>query len=78
MKYADERPGSHGLFSYSDEKPNLQEVQQELMEHKGLVWRMVLSLAEEDAKRLGYTERGKWEDTVRASISDLCGEDGDY
>ncbi|MGE7828548.1 MobP3 family relaxase [Paenibacillus sp. NPDC093718] len=76
VKYADERPGSHGLFSYSDEKPDLQEVQQELMEHKGLVWRMVLSLAEEDAKRLGYTERGKWEDTVRSSISDAAAKMG--
>ncbi|MCY9763213.1 relaxase MobL [Paenibacillus alvei] len=76
VKYADERPGSHGLFSYSDEKPNMREVQKELEEHKGIVYRVVLSLTEEDAKRVGFTEREKWENALRASVPEAAAKMG--
>ncbi|MFB8378182.1 MobP3 family relaxase [Paenibacillus taichungensis] len=76
VKYADERPGSHGLFSSSDESPKLKDVQKELLEHKGIVWRTVVSLKEEDALRLGYTDRGKWEDALRATVPDAAAKMG--
>lgn len=75
-KYMDERPGSHGLFTDSEKIPDLKEIQQELKSHKGTVWRMVLSLKEEDAVRLGYTSRDAWEKTLRASMPEAASKMG--
>jgi hypothetical protein len=66
--YAHERPGSHGLFSSGEKHPVLGEVQKELQEHNGVVWRFILSLTEKDAKRLGYDERSAWEDSLRSVV----------
>lgn len=47
-QYIDERPGSHGLFRESG-NADLKELQAELAAHKGIVWRGILSLWEDDA-----------------------------
>jgi hypothetical protein len=73
IKYADERPGSHGLFDQEGSNPNLLEIQKELREHDGLVWRSILSLKENDAIKLGFTEKQRWEDTLRASVTEAAG-----
>ena len=71
-QYIHERPRSFGLFSTSDAKPDLRQVQNELLEHRGVVWRMVLSLTEEDAKRLDFVDRKSWEVALRASMPDAA------
>ena len=73
IKYANERPGSHGLFDQEGSNPNLLEIQKELSEHNGLVWRSILSLKENDAIKLGFTEKQRWEDTLRASVAEAAG-----
>ncbi|MCG0275654.1 MAG: relaxase MobL [Thermosediminibacteraceae bacterium] len=75
VKYMDERPGSHGLFS-SDENVSLKETMRELSKHSGVVWRFVLSLKEEDAVKLGYTTRESWEKALRATISEAAAKMG--
>ncbi|HHW56775.1 MAG TPA: relaxase [Clostridia bacterium] len=75
-KYMHERPGSHGLFTAEEEMPDLGEVQKELKNHKGIVWRMVLSLKEDDAVRLGYTTRESWEKVLRATLSEAAAKMG--
>ncbi|EIV99934.1 LOW QUALITY PROTEIN: hypothetical protein ThesiDRAFT1_0952 [Thermoanaerobacter siderophilus SR4] len=75
-KYMDERPGSHGLFTEEEEIPDLKEVQRELKNHKGIVWRMVLSLKEDDAVRLGYTTRESWEKVLRAAMPEAAAKMG--
>lgn len=75
-KYMHERPGSHGLFTAEEEMPDLGEVQKELKNHNGIVWRMVLSLKEEDAVKLGYTTRDSWEKALRATISEAAAKMG--
>ena len=70
--YAHQRPGSHGLFDSGDQPPNPGEIQKELQEHKGIVWRMILSLKETDAVRLGMTSKGAWENALRASIGEAA------
>ncbi|GBF35417.1 hypothetical protein DCCM_4544 [Desulfocucumis palustris] len=77
VKYASERPRSHGLFG-RDEKnvPDLEAVQNELWRHKGIVWRAVLSLREDDAIRMGYDNRKAWEDALRASVPEAAGKMG--
>lgn len=72
VKYAHERPGSHGLFSSSSSSPDLKAIQNELKEHKGVVWRSVLSLKEVDAIRLGFTKRERWEEALRASVPQVA------
>lgn len=75
VKYAHERPRSHGLFS-SDEVNNVKEIQQELNSHKGIVWRGILSLKETDAIRLGYDDREAWEDMLRSTVPLMANEMG--
>ncbi|ADL07203.1 MobP3 family relaxase [Thermosediminibacter oceani] len=75
-KYMDERPGSHGLFGPENKTPDLREVQRELKDHNGIVWRMVLSLKEEDAIRLGYTARESWEKALKATMPEAAAKMG--
>lgn len=77
VQYASERPGSHGLFSQNEfEKVSLTDTQQELKNHDGIVWRMILSLKEEDANEIGFTNREKWEDMLRVSVPNAAREMG--
>lgn len=75
VKYAHERPRSHGLFS-SEEVKDVKVIQQELDSHKGIVWRGILSLNETDAITLGYDEREAWEDTLRSTVPLMANEMG--
>ena len=74
VKYAHERPGSHGLFGegVDGSLETMKAVQSELRNHEGIVWRMVLSLREEDAQRLDMITRKDWEEKLKASMSDAA------
>lgn len=67
VRYAHERPRSHGLFS-SEEIGGVKEIQSELKDHKGIVWRTILSLNEVDAIRLGYDRREAWENLLKTNV----------
>ena len=43
-------------------------IQKELRKHDGVVWRFILSLREDDAKRLGHNAKEDWERVIRLSI----------
>lgn len=75
IKYAHERPGSHGLFGPNDEM-SLGEVKQELSNHNGLVWRMIVSLREDDACRLDMISRRHWEQKMKAALPDVADKMG--
>lgn len=70
--YITSRPRSHGLFDDKDRVVNLNDVKNELKEHKGIVWRSVLSLKEKDAIRLGYVDRQQWEEVLRSYMPDAA------
>jgi len=69
-KYIDERPSSHGLFGQYD-KENLSEVEDEISNVKSFVWRTIISLKEEDAINLGYTDKSKWQEMLRNKMPDV-------
>ena len=71
VKYMSERPGSHGLFG-SNGVANLKSAMHEIKHHRGIVWRDVVSLHEDDAVRLGYTTREAWEDALRRCMPDVA------
>lgn len=75
VKYAHERPRSHGLFS-SDKIDSVKSIQDELRSHKGIVWRTILSLNEADAIRLGYHRRDAWESMLKANVPLMAHEMG--
>ncbi|MGK5511960.1 MobP3 family relaxase [Brevibacillus formosus] len=75
VKYAHERPGSHGLFG-SNENTSLDDVKKELSSHNGMLWRMIVSLREDDACRLDMTSRRQWEQKMKASIPDVADKIG--
>lgn len=75
-KYMHERPGSHGLFGPDEKQPDLSDIQKELQNHTGIVWRAVISMREEDAKYLGYIKREKWEQSLRSRMAEISREMG--
>ena len=77
VRYYAERPGveklgSHGLFSQTDDKINLDEVADEVSNHNGVVWTHVLSLHREDAERLGYNNAKAWKNLVRRNVAAIA------
>ena len=77
VRYFAERPGveklgSHGLFSQTDDKINLDEVADEVSNHDGVVWTHVLSLHREDAERLGYNNAKAWKNLVRRNFAAIA------
>lgn len=68
-QYIGERPKSHGLFDQNG-PANIVEAKEEIANHEGTTWRMILSLNESDANRLGYTNKAAWENMLRATMAD--------
>ena len=76
VKYYAQRPGvekfsSHGLFSQSDDKIDLDKVSEEISNHKGSIWTHVISLRREDAERLQYNNAYRWRDLIRSNVAEI-------
>ncbi|GEA16339.1 hypothetical protein E308F_25850 [Moorella sp. E308F] len=70
VKYAAERPGSSGLFGPEGEPvPGWQEVGSKLAQHNLPVWRVIVSLRQDDAERLGLVEREKWQVAIENGVN---------
>ena len=67
-----EKLGSHGLFSQTDDKIDLDSVAEEVGQHKGIIWTHVISLHREDAERLGYNRAEAWRELVRRNVTELA------
>ena len=77
VTYIAERPGveklgSHGLFSQTDDKIDLDAVAEEVNHHNGIVFTHIVSLRREDAERLGYNNAQAWKDLVRRNVTELA------
>lgn len=77
VSYMAERPGveklgSHGLFSQTDEKIDLDQIAEEVSNHQGTIWTHVVSLRREDAERLGYNNAKAWRDLVRRNMIQIA------
>ncbi len=66
-QYLNERPGSHGLFS-QDGSSNLDEVQNEIRDHDGILWHGIISLREDEAIRINHITRQDWEHSLQKSF----------
>ena len=67
-----EKSGSHGLFSSVDEDINLKKVSEEIANHDGNVWTMIVSLRREDAERLGFNNAKRWRDVIGSKTEELA------
>jgi hypothetical protein len=67
-----EKVGTHGLFSYEGMNINLSKVSDELKQHNGNVWTMIVSLRREDAERLGFNTADRWKDMLRSQVPQLA------
>lgn len=63
--------GSHGLFTDDGVAINLSKVSDELKNHGGNVWTMIVSLHREDAERLGFNKGERWRDMLRTQVEQL-------
>lgn len=70
-QYMSQRGGNTGLFG-SNENENIKDLQKELRKHDGVVWRVILSLREDDAKKLGHNSKEDWERIVRLSAPEAA------
>lgn len=48
--------------------PDINAVRRSVKVHRGPIWRLILSLREDDALRWGYVSRQDWEDLVRDAM----------
>ncbi|WP_054029118.1 MobP3 family relaxase [Bacillus sp. FJAT-28004] len=76
INYIHERAGSHGLVSSDEQSPNIDALKDEMRNHKGVVWRVVLSLTEEDAKRLDYMSSDRWKTALQATVPEAAAQLG--
>ena len=67
-----EKLGTHGLFSQTDDKIDLEKVSDEVGHHAGVIWTHVVSLRREDAERLGYNNARAWQELVRRNVMELA------
>lgn len=67
-----EKVGKHGLFSDNFGEIVLSKVSDELNNHNGNVWTMIVSLRREDAERLGYNNADAWRRLLRQRTQDLA------
>ena len=70
VDYIATRPGAvhvaeHGLFTDEGAPVVLDQVAEEVANHKGNVWTHIISLRREDADRLGYNNVDDWMDLIR-------------
>lgn len=63
--------GSHGLFTDDGVAINLSKASEELNNHNGNVWTMIVSLHREDAERLGFNRGERWRDMLRTQVEQL-------
>ncbi len=82
-RYMAERPGSAGLFGPNpDQEPNLSEVVETIHHHQGPVWRLIVSVTEEDARALAelstdsLLQRASWEQACRMVMPQIAEELG--
>lgn len=71
IKYIDERPRSHGLFG-KDGLEDPKDVQEEVGNVNSFVWRGIVSLAESDARSLGYMDKENWQNMLRAKVPEMA------
>ena len=67
-----QRVGTHGLWNADGQVPVMQAAMDEVSQHKGNVWRPIISLPREDAERLGYDRVESWQNLIRASLVDIA------
>ena len=67
-----EKNGAHGLFSSIDEDINLKKVSEEIANHDGNVWTMIVSLRREDAERLGFNNAKRWRDVIGSKTEEIA------
>lgn len=75
--YIAERPGveklgSHGLFSQTDVKIDLNEAAEEVNNNGGTVFTHIISLRREDAERLGYNNAKEWRNLIRRNVTEMA------
>ena len=75
--YIAERPGveklgSHGLFSQTDDKIDLNEAAEEVNNNGGTAFTHIISLRREDAERLGYNNAKEWRNLIRRNVTEMA------
>ena len=75
-QYISERPrvvkvGEHGLFGQED-YIDLKSASRDIYHHKGIVWRPIISMRQEDAERLGFDNPEAWRNLLRSKEFEMA------
>lgn len=76
IKYIDKRPRSHGLFGNLEKEKftDIDKLAKEMFKISGekTIYKGIISLASEDAIKLGYTTKEKWEEYLNFVMPDIA------
>lgn len=68
LEYSATREGSHGVLTAENNIANIQELREELKNSESIVYRIIVSLREDEAIRIDHTKLENWQDTIRKSM----------
>lgn len=75
LNYIGKRMGSTGLFG-ADGIEDIKEVEKQMDNAKNFIYRGIVSIREEDAIRLNYMDKEKWQDMIRKTAGEMSKEIG--
>lgn len=67
-----EKRGKHGLFTGGNDSLVLSRIANEVANHKGNIWTLIISLRREDATRLGYDNAESWHNMLSYYAIDIA------
>lgn len=69
---AESLSGAHGLFSDDGIPLELKKISEEINNHNGNTWTLIVSIRREDAQRLGFDSGERWRDMLRTQTTALA------
>lgn len=64
--------GAHGLFSQAGREIDLTKSSKDVSAFNGNIFTVIISVSRDDAERLGFNNANRWQDMIRAKISDVA------
>lgn len=63
---------SSGIWDKNDDYADRKEIEKKIMANRGITWRVIISLREDEALRIGHYDRSCWVESVRNAMMEVA------